>query len=169
MFTNFGGKKPNGFQVIAFCFMGSNKSCYVTLDNSSSSTLFKDIGKCFMLTSYNYISFTVSFPPFYSDSGDINGIFVGLTVVKTHTEMFVCTCICHFQKPGIALPCATSKRFGQKQLLLKCTLVFRLRNSGRPWQRRRVHQGGRVFVHHRILPGRQEWRHVEWDASRVQK
>jgi len=59
---------------------------------------------------------------------------------------------------------------------------FRLRNSGRPWQRRRgphgwdrVHEGGRVLVYHRILPGRrgvrhvQEWRHVEWDASNVQR
>jgi len=36
------------------------------------------------------------FPFFYSESGDINGIFVGLTVVKTRTEMFVC--IRHFQK-----------------------------------------------------------------------
>jgi len=43
-----------------------------------------------------YINFTESFPSFYSDSGDINGIFVGLTVVKTQTEMFVC--IRHFQK-----------------------------------------------------------------------
>jgi len=43
-----------------------------------------------------YINFTESFPPFYSDSGDINGIFVGLTVVKTQAEMFVC--IRHFQK-----------------------------------------------------------------------
>jgi len=52
-FTNFGGKKkPNGFQVIAFCFKGSNKSCYVTHVNFSSSTLFKDIGKYFLVTSY---------------------------------------------------------------------------------------------------------------------
>ena len=43
-----------------------------------------------------YINFIESFPCFYSDSGDINGIFVGLTVVKTQTEMFVC--IRHFQK-----------------------------------------------------------------------
>jgi len=51
-FTNFGGTKPNGFQVIAFCFKRNNKSCYVTHVNFSSSTLFKDIGKCFILTSY---------------------------------------------------------------------------------------------------------------------
>ena len=53
-----------------------------------------------------YINFTESFPFFYSNSGDINGIFVGLTVVKTQTEMFVC--IRHFQKVYVALPCATS-------------------------------------------------------------
>ena len=40
-------KKPNRFQVIAFCFKGNNKSCYVAHVNFSSSTLFKDIGKCF--------------------------------------------------------------------------------------------------------------------------
>ena len=48
MFTNFGGKKPNRFQVIAFCFKGDNKSCYVTHVNFSSSTLFKDIGIFFI-------------------------------------------------------------------------------------------------------------------------
>jgi len=42
------------------------------------------------------INFTESFSFFYSDSGDINGIFVGLTVVRTQTEM--CVCIRHFQK-----------------------------------------------------------------------
>jgi len=46
-FTNFGEKKPNRFQVIAFCFKRNNKSCYVTHVNFSSSTLFKEVGKCF--------------------------------------------------------------------------------------------------------------------------
>ena len=63
-FTNFGGKKPNGFQFIAFCFKGNNKSCYVTHVNLSSSTLFKDIGKCFMLTSYTCISILQNRFPF---------------------------------------------------------------------------------------------------------
>jgi len=42
-----------------------------------------------------YNNFTELFS-FFFDSGDINGIFVGLSVVKTQTEMFVC--IPHFQK-----------------------------------------------------------------------
>jgi len=94
-FTNFGEKKPNRFQVIAFCFKRNNKSCYVTHVNFSSSTLFKEVGKCFFIDFID-IHFTESFSIFYSDSGDINGIFVGLTVVRTQTEMFVC--IRHFQK-----------------------------------------------------------------------
>jgi len=43
-FTKFGGKRPNGFQVITFCLKWDNKSCYVTHVNFSSSTLFKGIG-----------------------------------------------------------------------------------------------------------------------------
>jgi len=49
---------------------------------------------------------------FYPDSGDINGIFVGLTVVRTQTEKFVF--IRHFQKVQcIASPCATSVHTGE--------------------------------------------------------
>ena len=87
-------KKPNRFQVIAFCFKEDNKSCYVTHVNFSSSTLFKDI-VIFLLTSYKLKFYRIVFL-FLFWFRWYQWFFVGLTVVKTQTEMFVC--IRHFQK-----------------------------------------------------------------------
>jgi len=102
-FTNFGGKKPNGFQVIAFCFKGSNKSCYVTHVNFSSSTLFKDIGKCFMLTSY--ISILQNRFPFLFWCLWYQWYFCGIKGCEDTNRN---VCLYTSFSEGIALPCATS-------------------------------------------------------------
>jgi len=103
-FTNFGRKKPNGFQVIAFCFKGDNKSCYVTHVNFSSSTLFKDIGIFwYWLHRYQFYKifflFLFWFRWYYWYFCGINGCGDTNRNVCLYTSF----------SEGIALPCATSK------------------------------------------------------------
>jgi len=99
-------KKPNVFQVIAFCFKGNNKSCYVTHVNFSSSTLFKDIWKCFMLTPY--ISILQNRFPFLFWFRWYQWYFCGINGCEDTNRN---VCLYTSFSEGISLPCATSNSY----------------------------------------------------------